>query len=61
MLIESAVGLTVEFLVDMLMQKYSNVSGKRIWSRGCKESILVQTHKRSLLIMGLHIFEIKLC
>ena len=30
-------------------------------SQGCKESILVQTHKCSLLIMGLHIFEIKLC
>ena len=29
--------------------------------RGCKESILVQTHKCSILIMGLHIFEIKLC
>ena len=41
MLIESAAGLTIEFLVDMFkckniatyqeMQKYSNVLGKRIW------------------------------
>ena len=29
-------------------------------TRGCKDSILVQTHKCSILIMGLHIFEIKL-
>ena len=29
--------------------------------RGCKENILVQTHKCSLLIMGLHIFEVELC
>ena len=28
-------------------------------ARGCKERILVQTHKCSLLIMGLHIFEVK--
>ena len=30
-------------------------------TRGCKESILVQTYKCSILIIGLHIFEIKLC
>ena len=39
---------TVKFLNDSI-------------SRGCKDSILVHTHKCSLLIMGLHIFEIKLC
>ena len=30
-------------------------------AQGCKENILVQTHKCPLLIMGLHIFETKLC
>ena len=30
-------------------------------SRLCKDLNLVQTHNCSLLIMGLHIFEIKLC
>ena len=30
-------------------------------ARGCKERILVQTHKCSLIIMGLHIFEVNFC
>ena len=30
-------------------------------TRLCKDLNLVQTHKCTLLIMGLHIFEIKLC
>ena len=29
--------------------------------RLCKDLNLVETHKCSLLIMGLHIFEVKLC
>ena len=59
--------VTILFLAD-LQKLYYQISDNfylnqifRLRYGGCKESILVQTHKCSLLIMGLHIFEVKLC
>ena len=51
----------INFVSKKCAKHYALAQNMGAKTRGCKESILVQTHKCSLLIMGLHIFEIKLC
>ena len=48
----------------LLFMEISNIiypKVKKLKARLVRHLILLQTHKYSLLIMGLHIFEIKLC